>query len=165
MMLAKLLRGLVFLLLMTLTACAALQPKFEPPVVTVSAFRLIPSQTLNPQFEIELRVVNPNSVALNLRGVSYSATIEGHRVLTGVANRLPVIAAYSEGDVSLSATADLFGGFRLLADLMQNQYQQQNKNKAQGLNYQLNVKLDTGRYTPPVYITEKGRISLLGDGR
>ncbi len=150
-------RASLFLLLLVLTGCAALQPRFESPTVTVSAFRLIPSDTINPKFEIDLHVINPNSSALNLRGLSYSATIEGHKVLTGVANQLPVIDAYGEGDVSLNASANLLGSFRLLADLMQQQ--------RQGLKYQLNVKLDVGSFMPAIYVEEKGEIVLTGLGR
>ena len=125
--------------------------------MTVSAFRVVPSATINPAFEIDLHVVNPNRSALKLQGLSYSATIEGHRVLTGVANKLPVIAAYGESDISLTASADLLGGLRLFTDLMQQ--------RRQGVKYHLQVKLDIGDFMPAIYLEEKGDVSLLARGR
>lgn len=145
---------LVFLLLISLLpACAMLVPQIEAPTVTVKAFRALPTAGLNPQFEIDLHIINPNSRTLKLQGLAYSATIEGHKIFSGVANQLPVIAGYGEGDVSLLASADLMGSFRLLNDLM--------TQSREGLKYQLNIKLDAGDFIPAIYIKEKGEISLV----
>lgn len=142
----------VVLASLILTACAAFNSDFESPTVTVSAFRVTPSNAINPKFEIDLHIINPNDSPLELRGVAYSATIEGHKILTGVANQLPVIAAYGEGDVSLIASADLFGSFRLLNDLM--------TQRPHGLKYKLELKLDVGAFIPAIRIEEQGEISL-----
>lgn len=143
--------------LLLLAACSTLQPDFESPTVTVTDFRMIPSETINPKFSIVLHIINPNRSALELQGLSYSAVIEGYKILMGVANQLPVIPAYGEGDVSLTASADLLGGFRLLSDLMQQQRQK--------LNYQLDVKLDVGAFVPAIYVQQRGDISLSGGVR
>ncbi len=148
----KNLRIPMILLFLAIGGCASLLPTYEPPTVSVSAFRVLPSNTLNPKFEIDLHIINPNNIMLNLQGISYSASIEGHKILTGVSNELPVIEAYGEGDVRLVASADLFGSFGLINDLVR-----QNK---KDLSYQLNVKLDVGNFTPAIRVERLGTISF-----
>ena len=142
-------RVITFFLIIFLTACASLNPNFDEPELTVTAFRLLPSNGL-PKFEIELNVINPNSFELELRGISYSASIEGNKVLSGVANKIPIIPSYGEGKVKLSGNVDLFGSFQLLTDLMQ----QRNS----GINYKLNVNLDVGTFMPKIRVVKEGQV-------
>lgn len=135
-----------------LSSCAALNPHFEAPQVSVSSFKVLPGNSMNPTFEIGLRVVNPNSIPLNLKGLSYTASIEGNRVFSGVANQLPIVPAYGEEDLKLKAQADLFGGIRLLADLL--------KPRETPVGYTLKVKLDVGTFALPIYITREGNLSI-----
>ncbi|ARN76397.1 LEA type 2 family protein [Oceanicoccus sagamiensis] len=150
-------QGLLLLLVLISSGCTLLSPSFEDPVVTVSSFRVVPSDSISPKFEIGLHIVNPNNVALELEGVAYTASIEGSQVLAGASNTLPVIPAYGEGDVVLNASADLFGSFRVITQLM-------NK-KTRGLNYELEVKLDIGTLMPAIRIEKQGQIDLGGKQR
>lgn len=147
------LRHLLLLLsLCLLASCSLFVPKFEKPTVTVTAFRMDYPQSIHPQFMIDLHVVNPNSKALQLNGLSYSASIEGHQLLTGASNQLPVIAAYGEGNISLTATPDLLGGIRLVQDLMQRQ--------RGDLQYSLAIKLDIKGWPFPLTVEESGTIGV-----
>jgi LEA14-like dessication related protein len=110
-----------------------------------------------PVFEIGLHIVNPNRTALNLQGIVYSVTLNGHKVLMGASSDLPVIGAYSEGDVTLRATADLLSSIGLLGSLMQ---QGQDT-----FTYELEAKLDIGGLRPRIHVQEKGKISLAGAAR
>ena len=118
------------------------------------AVRVIPSESINPQFEIDLHVLNPNSRSLALRGLSYTLAVKDRELIKGVANQLPVIEAFGEGDIQLLATADLVSSFRLLGDFL--------KNPAGELTYHLDIKLDVGEYLPLVYIEKQGELNLLG---
>jgi LEA14-like dessication related protein len=143
---------LIFVIITALSSCTSLLPNFEEPQVSVNSFKVLPSGNLNPTFEIGLRVINPNSFALNLKGLSYTASIEGNKLLSGVANQLPIVPAYGEEEVKLNAQADLFGGFRLLADLL--------KPRETPIGYTLKVKLDVGTFALPIYITREGNLSI-----
>lgn len=145
--------GRVILILgfMVLSGCAIFRPDFTKPEISVSAFRLLPSNGI-PKFEIELQIMNPNSFQLELNGMSYSANIEGHRVVSGVANNIPVIPAYGEGSVRLAGSIDLFSGFQLLTELMQP--------KHKGINYLLEVKLDIARFLPNMTVEKSGLIAF-----
>jgi LEA14-like dessication related protein len=135
-----------------LTSCAALNPNFEEPQVSVNSFKILPGGSLNPTFEIGLRVVNPNNTPLNLKGLSYTASIEGNKLFSGVSNKLPIVPAYGEEEVKLNAQADLFGGVRLFADLM--------KPRKTPIGYTLKVKLDFGTFALPIYITRQGSLTI-----
>lgn len=148
---------IVVSLIVILQACASLAPSFEKPVVSISSFRSIPSDSMNPQFEIGLHIVNPNNIDLNLQGVAYTVTIAGHTILTGASHDLPLIPAYGEGDVTLKASADLLGSLRLIASVLKNQHQQ--------LDYQLDVKLDVGDFIPAIRVEKHGEISMPGKVR
>ena len=135
-----------------LSACVGLRPGFETPTVTVKSVRALPSTGAFPDFEIVLHVVNPNREALKLAGVAYTVSLEGHDVINGVGNELPVIEGYGEGDLTLTASADLFAGLSLLRDIM----------AAPGdtISYEFEAKLDPGPLSPSIRIKDAGEVSL-----
>ena len=129
-----------------------MRPGYEGPTVTINSFRTVPSDAGLPNFEIGLRVVNPNSIALPLRGVSYAVRLNDRELITGVSSDLPVIDAYGQGDVVLTATPNLFAGIRFITDLM---------NQSSGdVSYELEARLDVGRLFPDIRVTDRGSISL-----
>ena len=143
---------LLFALAVLLAGCAGLRPGYETPTVTVSSFRAVPSEGALPTFEIGLHVINPNREALELQGVSYTISLEGHELIKGVGNELPVIEGYGEGDLSLTAAANLFAGIRLITDLM--------RNNRDSFTYEFQAKLDIGTFRPAIRVTDSGEIGL-----
>jgi LEA14-like dessication related protein len=137
---------------LAVTACAGMTPGFETPTVNVSSFRTIPSDTGMPKFEIGLHVINPNSEALNLRGVAYTVTVEGRELIKGVGNDLPVIEGYGEGNFTVTATASLFDGAMLLRDLV--------SQPADSLGYEFEAKLDVGAFVPAIRVRDEGEFNL-----
>jgi LEA14-like dessication related protein len=109
-----------------------------------------------PEFEIDLHVVNPNREALKLAGVSYTVSLEGHELIKGVGNDLPVIEGYGEGDITLNASADLFAGVGLIRELMSSQ--------KDTLSYSFEAKLDPGALRPSIRVMDSGHVSLSGIG-
>ncbi len=139
-----------------LAGCAGMRPGYETPTVTVKSVRAIPSEGMLPEFEIDLHVVNPNREALKLAGVSYTVSLEGHELIKGVGNDLPVIDGYGEGDFTLNASADLFAGVGLIRDLMSTQ--------KDTLSYSFEAKLDPGALRPSIRVKDAGEVSLSGIG-
>ena len=147
-------------LAMVLTAvagCATLHPDYETPAVNVSNIRALPSEGIAPRFEIDLHIVNPNRTALALQGIAYSLKLEGYKLLTGVANELPIIEAYGEGDVTLVASTNLLGSIRFFTDLI-------NAGK-DTISFELEAKLDPGGFKPAIYVVESGEFNLSGQLR
>jgi len=135
-----------------LCACATLSPDYEEPTVTLSSFNAIPSEGMVPAFEIGLRIINPNSQTLNLEGIVYTISLEGYELVKGVGKDFPMIEGYSEGVVTLTASANLLAGIRLVGDMM--------KNKGESLEYEFKAKLDLGGLYPSIKVKEVGQINL-----
>lgn len=140
------------LIIFILAGCATLRSDYETPSVIISDFRILPSEGIVPRFEIGLHIINPNRDALKLAGISYSVKLEGHKILTGVTNNIPVTEAYGESDIKLAATADLFSSISLLTDLM--------KEQRDIFNYVLDVKMDIGGFRRNIHVKKEGNISL-----
>ena len=130
------------------TACASLSPVFETPSVEVTSFTPLPSQNLAPSFEIGMRVINPNPTKLNLRGMSYKLFLNGFEVLDGVANALPVVPAYGEAEIKLTATIGLIESMRFVNDMLQRSRTE--------VAYRLQGKLDVGSLLPAIHIEKTG---------
>ncbi|MFW2365626.1 MAG: LEA type 2 family protein [Desulforhopalus sp.] len=146
-------RFFLLILLFLLSGCAGVSSNYDPPVIGINSFRLLPSETITPQFEIGLHLVNPNSESLHLSGIAYSVSLEDHKILLGVANDLPTIEPYGEGNITLVATADLLSGAKLLTSLL--------NNPRSSVSYTFSAKLDVGRFGPPIHIIEEGLFAPL----
>lgn len=137
--------------------CATFQSDYETPIVNVKTIRALPSDGIAPRFEISLQIINPNRMPLALRGIAYTLEIDGHKLLTGVANDLPTIDGYAEGDVTLTATVSLLNGLRFFAKLVEDGHET--------IAYALKAKLDPGNFQPSIHVAETGAINLTGQVR
>lgn len=149
------LTALALLLHMLLSTCATLDPDYERPTVTLSSFNVIPSEGMVPAFDVGLRIINPNASPLTLNGVVYSISLQGHEIVKGVGKDFPVIEAYSEAVVHLTASANLLAGIRFIGDMMERE--------EDSLNYEFEAKLDMGGLFPSMRIKESGAFALNGD--
>jgi LEA14-like dessication related protein len=105
-----------------------------------------------PNFEIGLHVINPNRESLKLRGVAYTVSLDGHELIKGVGNDLPVIESYGEGSFTLTASPNLFAGIRFITELM--------SGSKESVQYKLEAKLDVGTIQPAIRVSDSGEISL-----
>jgi len=135
-----------------LQSCASLDPDYEEPTVMLSSFRAIPSQGVMPSFQVGLRIINPNSTTLNLEGVVYSISLQGHELVKGVGKDYPPIEGYSEGQVTLTASANLLSGIRFITDMA--------KQKNEPFEYEFKAKLDVGGLYPSLRISETGTLDF-----
>ena len=142
--------SLIFILV---ASCASLQPDYEMPSFMITDFHALPSEGIAPKFEIGLHIINPNRKALEIIGISYTVNLEGHKILTGVTNNVPVVGAYEENDVKMVATTSLFNSISLLTDLMREQ--------RSSFNYVLDVKMDIVGQHQKIHVQKEGNISLV----
>jgi len=143
----------VLLLMLVVSGCAHLRPHFEEPGVEVVSLRMLPADGMTQRFAIGLRITNPNSVALNLAGMSYRLRLNDYDLLRGVANDIPVIEAFSETSLEVSAAINLLNSVRLVHALL--------AQPEQAVTYQLIAKLETrSRLFPAIRIQESGNIKL-----
>ncbi len=128
------------------------------PQVSINSLRLAPADGTGsgPYFEIGLRIVNPNDVPLRLNGAAYTVSLEGYDILTGAADNLPTVEAYSEATVVIKAQPNLLDSMRLFGKLM--------KQPGDSISYEFSAKLDTANFVNPIRVTDSGEISLVADG-
>lgn len=128
--------------------CATLSPTFQTPTVNVTSFKLLPSESLTPQFEIGLRVVNPNAEKLSLRGMTYKVYLNEREVVQGAANDLPVVPAYGEAEFKVNANVGLLEGMHFVKDML--------KHADGQVAYRVQANLDAGALFPMIRIEKSG---------
>ncbi len=142
--------SLLYLLLMG--GCASLTQDIDPPKVTMESFRALPNSEGLPRFEIVLRVANPNTVALDLAGVSYSIELLGNEVISGVTNEVPRIEGYTEELVKLESSLQLFQLLKLFAGV--------GTQPTDEIEYRFAAKIDFKGLVPTQRVEETGVIRL-----
>lgn len=149
----KLLRcGSLFFLALLLAGCAGWQRDYQEPQVSLTRISPLAGAGLEQRFLIGLRILNPNRDAINVSGLSYAVSLQGQKVVSGVSADIPRIPGYGEAEVELEASANLLAGLRLLSGLM--------NRPAEAIEYELEARLDVGRFALPVRIRDSGSIQL-----
>ncbi|MCP4337341.1 MAG: LEA type 2 family protein [Desulfobulbaceae bacterium] len=143
---------LIFTLCFLCGCAGTMRPGFEPPVVSLHTFKMLPQESVTPRFEIGLHIINPNRDPLNFKGIFYTVGIEGYNVLSGVSNDLPTIEPYGEANIILLANVDLFKGIKLITSLLQE--------PRDTFKYSFDAKLDLGGFSPYINLQEEGEFNL-----
>jgi len=143
---------LTILAVILLAGCASLAPELDPPKISVLSFKSLPSDGGAPQFEIKLRVLNPNKQTLDIAGISYSVAFIDKELITGVTNDVSPIAGYGEGVVTLNAELQLLELVRLVTSL--------GSTGSKPLAYRFSAKIDFNGFIPTQRIEETGEIKL-----
>ena len=94
----------------------------------------------------------PCQQALHLDGIVYTISLQGYELVKGVGKDFPVIEGYSEGEVKLTASANLLAGIRFVGDMMQSE--------GGPVEYEFKAKLDPGGLHPSIKVRESGEINL-----
>ena len=144
----------LFLSILTLffIGCAALNTSTPKPSVSINSFEVQPGGGLTPRFKIDMRIINTSRDTLDIEGIVYTVELQGNTVLTGVAKDIPSIEPYSEANVTVSGTPDLFGSFGLIKDMMDQ--------KSGKIDYEVDVAIDIGSLYPIIHSTKNGEFSL-----
>lgn len=141
---------------LALQGCS-LMPSYEPPNVTISGLRTVPTGRALPDFEIDLRVINPNRQSLPIEGISYKISLGGNEIITGVGNDFPTVEGYGQQDLTITASANLVAGIRLVTDLL--------RSGRDSIDYGIEARLDLGGLRPTLRVRDEGVLSLSSLGR
>lgn len=139
------------IVLLALQGCSLMQT-LEPPTVAITGLRTVPSGRALPDFEIDLRVVNPNRQSLPIQGISYAISLAGNEIITGVGNDFPTVEAYGQEDLTITASANLLAGIRLVTDLL--------RAGSDSVDYDIEARLDLGGLRPTLRVSDQGTLSL-----
>ncbi|WP_114325822.1 LEA type 2 family protein [Candidatus Colwellia aromaticivorans] len=139
--------------LFILSSCATLTPDYEEPIVELVSFKTLPANGFEQNFEIGLKLTNPNNFALPLNGISYQLSVAGETLAHGVATNIPTAGAYGESRFMVPISTSLLGGIKVIRALMDTQ--------GQDISYQLKAKLDIDiPFVPKLTVIENGIIPL-----
>ncbi len=140
-------------LLLWLSACTTLQPNFQNPTMQVTSIALLPSEGMQINFDVGLKVSNPNKMPLNVLGLAYDLQLDGYKVVEGVGNDIPEIPAYGSAEFHITASTNLMQSFKLLSEML--------NNPKSVLDYAFNTKLDLGStWLPALRLQDSGKINL-----
>ena len=147
--------GLV--LVYALTACSAFPTRPEPPRVTLSGLKLVSIDLLEQQYRVRLRIKNPNTFALPVRGIDFRLEINGKAFADGVSSQTVDIPAYGESLVELDVTSSLLQVFRQLQSL--------EESKSPGIEYRISGSVALGEQGRRLPFDNSGEFLLPQSGQ
>jgi LEA14-like dessication related protein len=114
-------RLLVSMLLAPLTAGCAALPKFEAPKLSVVALKLQSADLFSQRLQVRMRVMNPNSRELPVKGITYRIELNGAELGNGATNNAFVVPSMGEAEFDVQVTTNLAGALgKLLSRRSQN---------------------------------------------
>lgn len=150
----------VLLASLLLTGCATLGPKFEQPKVDVISIKAPSRGSAEPLFRVGLRIMNPNDVALDIKGMSYELSVDGIALASGVTADIPLVEPYSEASFEVPLSVSVFNSLRLFKRLID---APQAGGDRKSLPYELEARIDLGgSWLPKISVSEQGEIPLSG---
>ena len=107
----------IVLCALLLGGCAGLQPYAESPRVSLVSIKPLDMQMLEQRFVLELRILNPNSVAIPVSGLSYALEINQREFAYGVSQQAVSIPPYGEALLQVEVVSNLLNVMRQLQQL------------------------------------------------
>lgn len=106
------LAGAVLLAAMTLAGCAGLPGSMEPPAVTIADFGLGNAGVFEQQFNLKLRIQNPNPDEFRVDGIAFDLEINDQPFARGVGNQGVTVPRYGSAFMPVEAVSTLGGLIR-----------------------------------------------------
>lgn len=97
----------VLLLMLSLSGCASLMSKPEPPTVKLAGITLTQANLLEQTFILKLQLSNPNDYELPIRGLRYQLDINGQEFARGGNLDAVTLPAKSDAIVEVDAKTNL----------------------------------------------------------
>ena len=147
----------IFLLLAMffLLGCAGPGKKLEPPRITLANIEVQEIKVFESVFQIELRVVNPNDVAIDIKGLDCDLALNDKHFASGVSKKRVKVSSFDTTVVPITVYSSVFDLAKGLFDASQKQMM---KYKLKG-----RLHLGGGLSVPSVIPFEsEGELSLPG---
>lgn len=142
----------VFLFFFTITGCAGIGQRLEPPRVKLATIRVQEFNVLETVFEVRLRVFNTNDTALQIKGIECELEINGQPFAIGVSEADIAIPSYGTQLLPLQVYASVFDIIKSVQGL---QNQDQLKYEIKG-----KIRLGTGAFPAVLPFDSEGYIDL-----
>jgi LEA14-like dessication related protein len=103
----------------TLTGCAGLPPGAQAPSVTIADLELGNAGLFEQQFNVKLRIQNPNAEEFKVDGMAFDIEINDQPFAKGVGNQLVTVPRYGSAFMQVEAVSTLGGLVRQLGRFVQ----------------------------------------------
>lgn len=110
-------RLLTGLLCLWLVACGALG--LQKPQVSLVDIRPAASTLLEQNFDLTLRLQNPNQLALTASGLSFELTVAGQHLAQGVSNQAISVPALGESEIKVRVHTALSSWLKQVGKVLQ----------------------------------------------
>src|SRR6476619_6175352 len=97
-------RATVMACMVALLAACAMLPHLDPPRVTLANIDSVAFEGMELRMLVQLRVQNPNGIALDYDGIDVQLSLQGKGVAHGVSNERGSVPGYGEAIVTLPVT-------------------------------------------------------------
>ncbi|MBW2096784.1 MAG: LEA type 2 family protein [Deltaproteobacteria bacterium] len=108
---------LLFVLMLFFFGCAGLGKRLEPPGINVANIQVQEVKAFETVLKIDLRLINPNDVPLDIKGLNCNLELNGKRFASGVANAKKVIPPYGTGVIPVVVYSSVFKVIRGIVGL------------------------------------------------
>ena len=116
-----------------LTGCAGLYKQIETPMISVVNLHLVEATVFEQNYRIQLRIQNPNTFEIPVKGLQYTIELNDQHFASGVSNHSAVIPALDSAVIEGEAISTLLSFFRQFNNLQQG--------KLETISYRLNGKI------------------------
>jgi LEA14-like dessication related protein len=110
---------LASVLALLVTGCAGLPSGMEAPTVTIADFGAGGGGFFEQQFNLKLRVQNPNNSELKIDGVSFALEVNDAPFANGVGNQPVTVARFGTAFLPVEAYSSLGGMIRQIGGFLQ----------------------------------------------
>ena len=114
--------GLALLALLVagaLGGCAGLPPGMQAPAVTLADLGVGSAGLFEQQFNVKLRIQNPNTGEITIDGMAFELDINDQQFARGVGNQLVTVPRYGSAFMSAEAVSTLGGLLRQFGRMAQ----------------------------------------------
>ena len=143
-------RRVFVVVLLLLAGCASMQ--VQPPDVVLANIRPLPSTGLEPRFQVDLRLINPNDREIPIKGGAFKLYLQGARIASGVIGRPVAVPAFGDALVSVEGSGDLLGGLVMFQKIV--------RDNPDRLNYRIEVSLSRENSLLPLMLEREGIVDL-----
>ncbi len=124
--------SLAFLLL---NACAGLGPLTKRPELSLVNIERLQAGNLEQRFALTFRIINPNSLALPIRGMSFDIDLQGTNFARGATPQQFDVPAFGEETFTVEVSTNLIKTASVLYRLFDDQSRQ--------IDYQVDADIET----------------------
>jgi LEA14-like dessication related protein len=156
--------GFLFLIctLLCLSGCAGIYGLKEDPKISIADIRIREVKAMEGIFVIKLRILNPNDVALELRGVNCELEINQRHFASGLGDSNQIVPAYGTAIVPVEVYASVLDMISSVTDLINSAGKIPSRDKPLPYTLKGTVRVGIHGLTREIPFQSSGEISLKG---